>query len=117
MCHTLLCVDGNTGLPPDLLRGNIDTIILKTLLEQDRYGYQIAKTIALEAGGQYDPKEATLYSSLRRLEARGWVEAYWGDESQGGRRKYYRLTAVGRAAQAAGRAQWEHAKSVLDKLL
>jgi PadR family transcriptional regulator PadR len=110
-------VDEHEGLSPDLVRGNIDTMILRTLLDADRYGYQIAKTIAAASSGQYEPKEATLYSSLRRLEASGWVTPYWGDESQGGRRKYYTVTDAGRHAYAAGAAAWEHAKRVLDALL
>jgi DNA-binding PadR family transcriptional regulator len=110
-------MDETAGLPPDLVRGNIDTMILKTLLGQDRYGYQIAKTVAAASAGEYEPKEATLYSSLRRLEAAGWVEPYWGDETHGGRRKYYKITAAGRAAHASGKANWDRAKRVLDRLL
>ncbi|MDR1635199.1 MAG: PadR family transcriptional regulator [Bifidobacteriaceae bacterium] len=105
------------ALPPDLVRGNIDTMILRTLLRQDRYGYEIAKTIAAASSGAYEPKEATLYSSLRRLEANGLVRAYWGDESLGGRRKYYAVTDAGRRAHAASKAAWEHAKHLLDDLL
>lgn len=92
-------------------------MILKTLLDGDRYGYQISKTIAAASGGEYEPKEATLYSALRRLEASGRVQAYWGDESQGGRRKYYRVTATGREAHTQGKAEWERARRVLDTLL
>ncbi|MDR2565690.1 MAG: PadR family transcriptional regulator [Bifidobacteriaceae bacterium] len=107
----------NEALPPDLVRGNIDTMILRTLLRQDRYGYEIAKTIAAASAGEYEPKEATLYSSLRRLETNGFVRAYWGDESLGGRRKYYAVTDAGRAAHAHNKAAWERAKSLLDALL
>jgi PadR family transcriptional regulator PadR len=110
-------MDMRGGLPPDLLRGNIDTMILKTLLDGDRYGYQIAKTIAAASAGESAPTEATLYSSLRRLETAGRVEAYWGDETHGGRRKYYKVTAPGRRAHATGKAEWERAKRVLDTLL
>ncbi|MDR1442025.1 MAG: PadR family transcriptional regulator [Bifidobacteriaceae bacterium] len=110
-------MDHASVLTPDLVRGNIDTMILKTLLQGDHYGYRIAKMIAAGSDGQYEPKEATLYSSLRRLEANGWVEPYWGDETQGGRRKYYKITAAGRHAHTASKAQWERAKSLLDTLL
>ena len=37
-----------------------------------------------------------MYSSVRRLEADGDIEWYWGDESQGGRRKYFRITEKGK---------------------
>src|SRR3978361_747307 len=75
----------------DLLRGHTDTMILRLLTESDRYGYEIVKLIAERSQGEYELKEATMYSSVRRLEADGDITWYWGDESQGGRRKYFRI--------------------------
>ena len=79
-------------LSSDLLRGHTDTIVLGVLLKVDRYGFEIYKTIRDATGGDYEIKEATLYATFRRLVKDGLVEAYWGDETQGGRRKYYRIT-------------------------
>lgn len=101
----------------DLLRGHTDTIILKLLIEGDKYGYEISKLIQARSNGEYELKEATMYSSVRRLEADGDIEWYWGDESQGGRRKYFRITAKGRATYASNKGNWEYAKRVLDQLL
>jgi PadR family transcriptional regulator PadR len=101
----------------DLLRGNADTMILRQLLDADRYGYEIVKLIAEFSRGEYELKEATMYSSVRRLEADGDLTWYWGDESQGGRRKYFRITDKGRATYARNKTNWEHAKRVLDTLL
>jgi PadR family transcriptional regulator, regulatory protein PadR len=36
-----------------------------------------------------------MYSSLKRLESDGSITSYWGDETQGGRRKYYKVTEKG----------------------
>src|SRR5687768_8836885 len=74
----------------DLLRGHTDTIILKLLLDGDKYGYEITKLIQTNSSGEYELKEATMYSSLKRLESDGSITSYWGDETQGGRRRYYR---------------------------
>jgi PadR family transcriptional regulator PadR len=104
-------------ISPDLLRGHTDTMILKLLIESDRYGYEIVKLISEHSGGEYELKEATMYSSVRRLEADGDIEWYWGDESQGGRRKYFRITEKGKATYVSNKGNWEYAKSVLDKLL
>src|SRR5690349_15916376 len=71
----------------DLLRGHTDTIVLGVLRGRDRYGLEIYKTIRDQTGGRYEIKEATLYAVYRRLLKEGLAEAYWGDESQGGRRK------------------------------
>ena len=101
----------------DLLRGHTDTMILRLLCEADRYGYEIVKLIAERSGGEYELKEATMYSSVRRLEADADIEWYWGDETQGGRRKYFRITAKGRSTYANNKNNWEYAKRVLDNLL
>ena len=59
---------GENKLTSDLLRCHTDTVILRLLTEGDRYGYEMIKQIGERSGGQYQLKEATLYSSLRRLE-------------------------------------------------
>ncbi len=104
-------------LTSDLLRGHTDTMILRLLAEADRYGYEIVKLIAERSGGDYELKEATMYSSLRRLETDGDIAWYWGDESLGGRRKYFRITDKGKATYARNKSNWEYAKRVLDHLL
>lgn len=104
-------------VPSDLLRGHTDTIVLSILLKGDSYGYQIHKTIIEKTGEQFELKEATLYSSYRRLEQGGYIEAYWGDESQGGRRKYYRITEKGKELYRQHKAEWEFAQRILNKLL
>ena len=62
----------------DLLRGHTDTIVLGTLRDAERYGFEIYKTIRDATGGDYEIKEATLYATFRRLVKDGFVDAYWG---------------------------------------
>ena len=101
----------------DLLRGHTDTIILRLLTESDKYGYEITKRIFQDSGETYELKEATMYSSLKRLEADGNIIAYWGDESSGGRRKYYRITERGKKTYISNKQSWESAKQTLEHLL
>ncbi len=101
----------------DLLRGHTDTMILKLLLDGDKYGYEISKLIQANSSGEYELKEATMYSSLKRLEADGAITSYWGDETHGGRRKYYRITEQGRQIYSENKSNWEYAKRILDQLL
>jgi PadR family transcriptional regulator PadR len=101
----------------DLLRGHTDTIILKLLLDGDKYGYEITKLVQTNSSGEYELKEATMYSSLKRLEGDGCITSYWGDESQGGRRKYYQITKRGKQLYAENKSNWEYAKRILDNLL
>jgi PadR family transcriptional regulator PadR len=101
----------------DLLRGHTDTIILKFLLDGDKYGYEISKLIQSKSGGEYELKEATMYSSLKRLESDGSITSYWGDETQGGRRRYYRITEKGKKAYFENKKNWDYAKRILDTLM
>lgn len=105
------------NISSDLIRGNIDTIILRVLYEEDNYGYEIIKTIREKSNNTYELKEATLYSSLRRLEKQELVESYWGNETQGGRRKYYRITNKGIKIYNENCKSWNIAKKIIDKLI
>ena len=115
MTYTVNMIDNK--LTSDLLRGHTDTMILKLLSDGDKYGYEITKQILDASNGEYELKEATMYSSLKRLEGDGRISSYWGDESQGGRRKYYRITDSGRELYDTNIRTWRSAKQILEKLL
>jgi PadR family transcriptional regulator PadR len=106
-----------TTISTDLIRGHTDTIILNVLRQGDSYGYGIYKSIIELSNNEYELKEATLYTAFRRLEKEGCILSYWGDETQGGRRKYYRITDKGRETYEQNKKDWLFAKVVLDKLL
>ena len=115
MTYDVIMIDQK--LSADLLRGHTDTIILKLLVDGDKYGYEITKLIREHSQQQYDLKEATMYSSLKRLEKDGHITSYWGSETQGGRRKYYAVTPTGRELYKANKHNWDYAKQILDELL
>ena len=114
--HNTMSEENNT-IGKDIIRGHIDTIVLRLLAEQDRYGYEVYKEVLARSGGEYELKEPSLYSAFRRLEAQGYIRAYWGEESQGGRRKYYAITDTGREYCVKSREAWLLAKRILDKLI
>jgi len=101
----------------DLLRGHTDTVVLRVLLKGDNYGYEIHKSIIDKLGGEYELKEATLYSSYKRLEAGGYISSYWGDETLGSRRKYYSITDSGRELFRQNKSDWVNTQTVLNMLL
>ena len=107
------------GISADLIRGHINTIILRTLYERDKYGYEIIEEINEKSHGQYTLKQPTLYSALKRLESQGYINAYWKTDevSQGGRRKYYTLTESGKEITEKNQAEWEYSRTVIDNLI
>lgn len=115
MSYTAFMIDQK--MSSDLLRGHTDTIILKLLASGDKYGYEITKLVHQHSKQLYDLKEATMYSSLKRLEAEGHITSYWGSETQGGRRKYYQITNSGHDLYKSNKHNWDYAKQILDELL
>ncbi|WP_020008116.1 PadR family transcriptional regulator [Salinicoccus albus] len=102
----------------EVLKGNIDTIILSLLTNKDRYGYEIAKLVREKSNNQFDLKEGTLYLSLKRLEKNKWIASYWGDEQgPGGRRKYYYLTPLGTEGYEQKCKEWEFVKQIIDEFI
>ena len=101
----------------DLIRGNIDAIILCTLSGGDSYGYEILKAIAATSRGEYEMKEQSLYACLKRLEGQGFVKSYWGDETQGARRKYYQMTDAGAGELGEATERWVRVRNIIDRLL
>lgn len=101
----------------DLIRGHTDAVILARLMRQDSYGYEINKQIECRSGGAFVLKEATLYTAFRRLEDSGLIASYWGDETVGARRKYYKITEKGRETYRLAREEWQNTVRILDALL
>ena len=107
----------NLGISADLIRGHINTIILRTLYDGDKYGYDIINEIEKKSGGMYSLKQPTLYSALKRLESLKYVTSYYGEESFGGRRKYFSLTDLGRQITEQNLSEWEYSRTIIDSLI
>lgn len=106
-----------SNIDSDLIRGNIDTIILKTMLENDMYGLDIIKEVETRSNGTYILKQPTLYSCLKRLENQELISSYWLDSDIGGRRHYYKLTDKGRETLVKKQEEWAKSKFIIDNLL
>lgn len=78
-----------------------EELILLLLHNQDCYGLQIIKTIERATQGQKTLNVGSLYPTLNKLEEKGLITSYWGNERRkergGGRRRYYQITEKGRA--------------------
>ena len=101
----------------DLIRGNTDMIILARLVKSDSYGYRINKALKETTGGEFEFKEATLYTAFKRLEEAGFISSYWGNESTGAGRRYYTVTRLGREHFEHLKAEWLGSKNIIDKLI
>ncbi|MBO9130722.1 helix-turn-helix transcriptional regulator [Bacillus sp. 165] len=98
----------------DIIRGHLDAIILRIIFEQDQYGYEISKQISLRTNDRFQIKEATLYAVFQRLEKRELIESYLGSISHGGKRKYYRITTLGKAYLREAIEEWNETKEIIN---
>jgi DNA-binding PadR family transcriptional regulator len=65
------------------------------------HGYGIGKEIAERTSGRLNPTTGSLYQSLKRMKEDGLIEeAGSGDPGGDARRKYFRLTPLGRKVAA-----------------
>lgn len=108
-----------SAIGSDIIRGHINTIILRALYERDKYGYEIMTDIEQKSHGQYTLKQPTLYSALKRLETQGYIKAYWKTDevTSGGRRKYFKLTDSGKEITERNLAEWEYSRTIIDNLI
>lgn len=82
-------------MKPSLLRGSLETIILKMLSDHGAmYGYELTKMAKERSDDKIKITEGALYPILHRLEANGVVEVESREENNR-IRKYYKLTEQG----------------------
>jgi len=103
------------GLPlsSDVLRGHLESIILTLISEKDRYGYEIVNEIKKRTAGDFVMKEATLYAMVQRLEKKEVITSYIGDKSHGKKRRYYKITLLGKAYLKEKKAEWLELKDIM----
>lgn len=98
----------------DVIRGHLDAIILRLILEKDRYGYEISKEISSRTAERFQIKEATLYAVFQRLQKKELISSYEGDVSLGSKRRYYTITPLGRAFFKEEMQEWKKTKEIID---
>ncbi|MCQ2010120.1 MAG: PadR family transcriptional regulator [Sporolactobacillus sp.] len=92
----------------------MDSIILRLLKDEDSYGYELSKKISKKTDGRFEIKEATLYAIFQRLEKKQLIESYYGERSHGGKRKYYRITTLGKAYFREMVDEWREVKEIVN---
>jgi DNA-binding PadR family transcriptional regulator len=76
--------------------------ILLALAAEDLHGYGIMQEVARQSEGKYKLGPGTLYDNLQKLMKRQWVQELGRRPSDDDpRRRYYRLTPLGRGILTA----------------
>jgi DNA-binding PadR family transcriptional regulator len=80
----------------NLARSCHEALILATLADGPRHGYQLALEIEDRSGGSFRFNHGTLYPILHKLESSGFIDGSWAEPAGKRKRRQYDLTADGR---------------------
>jgi PadR family transcriptional regulator, regulatory protein PadR len=105
-----------TELGSEVKKGTSEILILSILEDRPRHGYEIAKLIERRTCGLVDFHVASLYPMLYRLERRGWIEGKWVEKAGQRRRRFYKLSALGRKALPEQRRSWRELIRVMERV-
>lgn len=101
----------------DVLQGNLDLLVLKTLSLQPMHGWGISQRIQQVTRGVLEVNQGALYPALHRLEDRGWLDAEWGVSDNNRRAKFYTLTTAGRRQLTNEVRTWQRYANAVQLLL
>ena len=101
----------------ELLPGTLDVLVLRALSWGQAHGYAVARFIRAGSDGSFQIFDGALYTSLHRMEERGWVASEWGISEKGKRAKFYELTTAGRRALRSETASWDRYVTAVAKVM
>jgi PadR family transcriptional regulator, regulatory protein PadR len=103
-------------LTKDLVAASATPLVLSILAREESYGYAILQRVRELSGGKMGWTDGMLYPVLHRLEERKLIVAHWHESETGRKRRYYRLSAAGKAELESQREQWSVVVGTLGKL-
>jgi PadR family transcriptional regulator PadR len=102
----------------EVLQGTLDLMILKTLHALGpQHGFGIARRIEQISEDVLTLNEGTVYTSLLRLQQRGWIAAKWGVSENNRRARFYSITRSGLKQLAVEAENWERISGVIARVL
>lgn len=102
-------------IPSEMFRGHLDTIILLSLVDEDKHTNQIREEIEKRSDGQFELKQGTFYSCLQRIVKQGYVTEYRASTPEG-RRKFLQLTEKGKNYIDDNKDKWAVSRSIVNTL-
>jgi PadR family transcriptional regulator PadR len=103
-------------VPPDLLPGTLDQLILRILTREPTHGYGIAQRLKLLSQDVLQVGESSLYPALQRLLLDGYIDSEWGPSENNRRARYYTLTKAGQKHLAEERSEFIELVSAINRV-
>ena len=106
------------GDKSEVLQGTLDLMILKTLHALGPlHGFGIGRRIEQLSEDILALNEGTVYTSLLRLQQRGWIASEWGISENNRRARFYSITKRGLKQLAIETENWERIAGVISRVL
>lgn len=99
--------------PKDLVAASSKPLILSVLTEETSYGYRIIQRIKELSDGKMQWKDGMLYPILHRLEKLELIQSEWKTSESGRKRRYYKITDLGRETLQAEQKKWQEVNQLL----
>lgn len=94
-------------------RGLLEFVILRIVAADRVYAADILKRLD---GTDFATQEGTLYPLLSKMRRDGLLDYEWQESDAGPPRKYYELTAKGKAQLADLNEYWKHVNATIAKV-
>lgn len=101
----------------ELLSGTLDLLILRVLNSGPLHGFGIGERIHVVSDQALNVEEGSLYPALYRMEAKGWIEAEWGQSERGRKAKLYSLTKSGKKQLESAEKSWSQLATAIGQIL
>ena len=102
----------------EVLQGTLDLMILKTLKALGPlHGFGVARRIEQVSEHVLALNEGTVYTSLLRLQQRGWLNSTWGTSENNRKARFYAITRSGLKQLERETEDWERISTVIGRIL
>jgi len=109
---------GSVTPKSEVLQGTLDLMILKTLQALGpQHGFGLARRIEQVSEDVLALNEGTVYTSLLRLQERGWIASSWGTSENNRKARFYSITKKGLTQLARETEEWERISAVIGRIL
>jgi PadR family transcriptional regulator PadR len=105
-------VSSNERFAP-IRKGLLEFLILRIISAHEMY---VADMLARLSETEFSTQEGTLYPLLSKLRRDGLVDYEWQESDAGPPRKYYKLTARGRAHLGELNDYWKSINATIDRM-
>lgn len=101
----------------DMIRGTLDMLILKVLSRGPLHGWGIQERIQHSSKNELQVNQGSLYPSLHKLTAEGWIKSYWGVTENNRKARFYRLTRAGEKQLEVEAEHWDRLAAAVARVM